>query len=107
MEELDAVYMKILGGGLTAIRDAAGAGDLPRCQAEAEHIHNIPSLIGEKNKLRHLDYLGVQRTLYLEWVLSTKRKDLKKFVSLVYIPCWDRMVSILGIDDISAEMGDN
>jgi hypothetical protein len=98
MKELDKIYLEILRSGLVAIRDAADSGDLHRCKAEAEHLHNLPSLLGEQNKERHLYYVSTERTAYLEWVLSTKRRDLMEFVSMAYFPYWQEMDEILGIE---------
>jgi hypothetical protein len=100
MEELYAIYLKILTAGLIAIRDAAAAGDPARCKAEAEHLHNLPSLIGEPNKQRHLYYISAEKTAYLKWVLSSKRKDLMEFVSLAYMSYWNRIEQILAVDEI-------
>lgn len=62
----DEVYCDILHFGLLHLRTAARGGDSPICEIEADHLHNIPSLIGEKNEHRHLYYYDCERTLYLE-----------------------------------------
>lgn len=62
----DDVYRDILAYGLLHIRDAAYARDSHVCEIEADHLHNIPSLIGEANELRHLCYYENERTLYLD-----------------------------------------
>ena len=100
MEELSEMYKAILTAGLIAIRDAAEVGDIARCRAEAEHLHNLPSLLEEKNKQRHLYYFSTEKTTYLEWVLSTKRKDLMEFVSMAYMPYWKQMEEVLGVDNM-------
>jgi len=97
MDSLDRIYSRLLQSGLIAIRDAAEAGDLPRCTAEADHIHNIPSLIGEHNLHRHVYYATKERKAYLDWVLSVGRKELREYVSLVYEPEWEQMDKILGL----------
>jgi hypothetical protein len=97
MESLDALYWRILQSGLISIRDAAGEGDLARCRAEAEHIHNIPSLISEENVNRHIYYAMQEREAYIEWVLSTGRKDLCERALLVFAGEWEAMDSVLGL----------
>jgi hypothetical protein len=100
MKELDPLYLKILSHGLSAIRDALHGGNLEWCKHETEHLHNMPSLIGDENKHRHLQYLSSERTMYLEWVLSVKDKYLLEYVWMSYAPCWDQMCKILEVDNI-------
>lgn len=66
MRSRDEVYCDILRFGLLHLRTAAGVGDSRTCEIEADHLHNIPSLIGEDNEHRHLYYYDGERTLYLE-----------------------------------------
>src|SRR5262245_19997710 len=68
MTERDTIYAQILHHGLLRIRDAAGLGHLQYCAVESEHLHNIPSLIGETNEARHTYYFCQERTYYLERV---------------------------------------
>jgi hypothetical protein len=68
MTARDRIYVEILRFALPQMRDAAEAGMVKYCAIEAEHIHNIPSLIGESNENRHTYYLNVERAYYLERV---------------------------------------
>jgi len=68
MTERDAIYVQILQHGLLRIRDSAALGHLQYCAAESEHLHNIPSLIGESNEHRHVYYFSQERAHYLEHV---------------------------------------
>ena len=97
MDLFDPLYSTILERGIIGIRDAAEQGDLSRCRAEAEHIHNIPSLIGEHNVNRHLYYATREREAYIEWVLSTGRKELRYRVLLAFARAWQQMDAILGL----------
>src|SRR5687767_15939600 len=65
MTERDAIYVQILHHGLLRIRDSAALGHLQYCAIESEHLHNIPSLIGETNEHRHVDYFCRERARYL------------------------------------------
>ena len=56
MQELDKLYLAILQSGLAAIRNASHKGGVDYIREEAEHLHEIPSLIGENNIQRHLYY---------------------------------------------------
>lgn len=66
MSDRDRVYLQILSFGLLCIREAAIVGNLQQVAAESDHLHNIPSLIGESNLLRHAYYLDHERMLYLD-----------------------------------------
>jgi hypothetical protein len=68
MSERDKLYLQILTYGLIRLREAARAGDSDYCAVEADHLHNLPSLLGEPNELRHEYYFEKERTLYLERV---------------------------------------
>ena len=103
MKTLDTLYWSILKSGLICVRTAAEEGDLSRCRAEAEHIHNIPSLIGEENLRRHLYYANQEREVYIEWLLSTNRRELLEHVLLVFAGEWKEMDLVLGIHGESYE----
>ena len=100
MNELDQIYLKILYYGLVAIRNATGLGDLEWCRAEAQHIHELPTLIGEANMQRHLDYYCRIKTNYIEWIKTANREDVKEFPCRAYLPLWSRMHELLKIDEI-------
>ena len=68
MTERDIIYIQILQHGLICVRNAAALGQLQYCALESEHLHNIPSLIGETNEDRHLYYFCQERACYLEGV---------------------------------------
>jgi len=59
-------YQAILGFGLLAIRAAACRGDATVCEIEADHLHNIPSLLDEPDQARHLYYVQAERPDYLD-----------------------------------------
>lgn len=99
MEERDRTYLQLLSLGLIAVRDCASAGDLERCKMEAEHLHNIPSLIGEQNKARHLYFISTEKNRYLGWVLGSRR-DLVDYVGMTYLPLWNKIEETLGVGGI-------
>lgn len=72
MSPRDHVYLQILKFGLVALRNASFRGDVDYWKVESEHLHNIPSLIGESNESRHDYYFSKERTMYLSRV---KRDD--------------------------------
>lgn len=64
----DEIYLKVLAFGLARLRDAAPTGNVQYWAVEAEHLHNIPYLIGEPNEARHRYYFDVERVWYLEQI---------------------------------------
>ena len=71
MTPRDQAYLDILGFGLLRIREAAGQGLIAYCAIESEHLHNIPSLVGESNELRHKYYFEQERDYYLQRIDRT------------------------------------
>ena len=67
-ETRDDLYRQLLHFGLCQLRDTALSGNADYCAIEAEHLHNIPSLIGEANEHRHRYYFDKERVHYLESV---------------------------------------
>lgn len=95
MESLDQIYLEILEAGILAVRNAAGDGELSYCRAEAEHIHNIPTLIGEDNIERHNYYYNAERVDYLNWLNSKGSEEAKQWILERYLSAWEKMGKIL------------
>ena len=94
MTERDKIYASILGFGLSHLRDAARLGLVEYCAIEADHLHNVPSLIGETNELRHRYYFEKEREHYLERVdRSVLRVD---FVLARYEELWSELLKLCG-----------
>ena len=56
MDDLNALYAKLLSLGFIVLRQAVDSGDAEWMEAELEMLHNIPSLLGEDNLERHRYY---------------------------------------------------
>ena len=92
MTERDAIYLQILHFGLLRIRDLSALGNIEYCAIESEHLHNIPSLVGETNDERHKFYFQKERPYYLERVdFSTPGLD---FTMRRYEELWARLGKI-------------
>jgi hypothetical protein len=89
MSDRDAIYLQILHHGLLRLRDAAVLGHTKYCAVEAEHLHNIPSLIGETNEHRHAYYFGQERVYYLERV--DRSLPGLEFTLSRYVELWERL----------------
>jgi len=66
MQARNQAYLEILKWGLLAIREAAFTGKTKLCEIEADHIHNLPSLLNDANEKRHHCYIVPERKYYLE-----------------------------------------
>jgi hypothetical protein len=86
MSERDQIYIQILQYGLLSLRNAGLQGMIEYCAIEAEHLHNLPTLIGESNERRHEYYFERERPCYLEQVdRSVPGLD---FTLRRYEECW-------------------
>jgi hypothetical protein len=98
LKELDEIYLQILTYGLIAIRNAAAAGDSARLYVEADHLHNLPSLVGEPNIQRHLYYATAERAAYLDRLKVDIGPNHSDITMRPYESLWARLDSILGIE---------
>lgn len=92
MTERDRIYLRILEFGLIGIRAAACAGKVEYCEIEAEHLHNLPSLIGEMNEKRHDHYFNIERVMYIERVDHTIEQI--GFTLRRYDELWEELKSL-------------
>lgn len=99
MSELDKLYIQLLQSGFAALRNAAQNGDLEHCRMESEHLHEIPSLIGESNINCHLFYINQTRRRYLEWASNTHRASVRELLDFFYSATWSQMDILLGLDN--------
>jgi hypothetical protein len=98
MSELDRLYVAILNHGLVSIRNASRNSDYALCKAESEYLHEIPSLLCETNKHRHLYQATQVRPAFLKWAKENGRDDVLAFVETYFVSNWKRIDEILGID---------
>ena len=55
----------ILYCGLLQIRELAGINDCKMCYIEANHLHNIPAILGEKSIPMLRSYFEIERPEYI------------------------------------------
>src|SRR5688572_11024743 len=89
VSERDAIYLHILHFGLVRLRDTAGCGNAAYCAVEADHLHNLPSLVGESNEHRHDYYFDKERPFYLERV--DRSVPGIEFTLARYAELWQRL----------------
>lgn len=93
MSERDQIYACILEQGLLRLRDSALLGLIEYCAIEAEHLHNLPSLLGESNERRHEYYFEKERPFYLERV--DRSVPGIEFTLRRYEECWQQLSELL------------
>ena len=92
-------YKHILAMGLLALRDRAPRFNSSRLiEIEAEHLHNIPSLIDEGNLQRHLYYFNKERPSYIESLKNLNLPEYSDPVLRTYLMPWEVLLENLGDD---------
>ena len=95
MKKLDDLYCQFLKVGFVVLRQAADACDPAWVLAEIELLHNIPSLIGERNAKRHAYFWHQERKAYVEWVIAAGKELPRSRMATYYEPIWKEMEGIL------------
>ncbi|HEY3966083.1 MAG TPA: hypothetical protein VGM05_16100 [Planctomycetaceae bacterium] len=97
----DQAYLDLLGRGLFRVRDCAACGEFDLCRIEADHLHNIPSLLGEANENRHVYYIDIERGLYrerLRMLAATERvTEYIEVSEMLYSEAWRALASAAGL----------
>jgi hypothetical protein len=94
MQARQQAYAEILRWGLLAIREAAYAGKMKVCEVEADHIHNLPSLLDEPNEARHQCYIGQERSYYLDCLERLGDAEYSAERKRVYEQPWKVLVAL-------------
>lgn len=95
MSELDDLYKQMLACGFLILRRAADVGDVAWLRSEITLLHNVPSLIGESNRLRHKHFWEHERIAYLDWSRSHGHAAQRSAMDTYYGPLWEQMASLL------------
>jgi hypothetical protein len=82
---------------LVLLRNFACGGRLGFCPVEAEHLHEIPTLIDEPNEQRHLYYVQGTRGLYLQQLRELGDAMYLEQVSVWYAGPWQVLAEAAGI----------
>lgn len=89
MTELDDHYKMLLSAGFIVLREALDSGIADWANAEIEMLHNVPSLIGEPNVLRHRYYWEKERTTYVERINGSGNERAQSRMAVFYVPLWE------------------
>jgi hypothetical protein len=93
----EQAYLDLLHYGLVLLRNHANAGEAALCRIEADHLHNIPTLLHEDNERRHEYYIRGERGLYLRRLRELEAADYLEQVSIWYSEPWRVLASAAGV----------
>lgn len=93
----ERAYLDILHRGLVLVRNLAHAGQTRLCQIEADHLHNIPTLLDETNERRHVFYIVQERGLYLERLQQFGATAYLEQVTIWYSEPWRVLARAAGV----------
>jgi hypothetical protein len=85
----------MLERGLIILRGRIWSKDLEWAEAEADLLHNIPSLLNESNVNRHKSWWSVERELYIEKLDRLGREEANSKMKTYYAPIWAEMQPIM------------
>ena len=92
----DSLVLDILDTGFQFIKDSLAGDDLQRCFYEADHIHNLPSLLPVGIKVAHIYpdkeyYLEKERWLYLERLEKGYGKEIAAQAKVAFGVFWKQL----------------
>jgi uncharacterized protein (TIGR02996 family) len=93
----ERAYLDILHRGLVLVRNLAHGGQTELCRIEADHLHNIPSLLGETNESPHVFYILQERGLYLKRLREFGATDYLDQGAIWYSEPWWVLACAAGI----------
>jgi len=97
LQPRERAYLDLLHHGLVMVRNFAHGGQLELCRIEADHLHNIPTLLGETNEHRHVYYILQERGLYLERLRELGAAEYLRQVSIWYSESWRVLACVAGV----------
>lgn len=92
----DRAYLDLLHHGLVLLRNFTRGGRPEFAPIESEHLHEVPTLIGETNERRHVYYLHVTRSLYLQQLRALSDALYLEEVSIWYADPWRMLAEAAG-----------
>jgi hypothetical protein len=94
----DRAYLDLLQRGLVLLRNFANADRGELCRIEAEHLHEVPTLIGASNEQRHLYYIKGTRELYLQSLRKSGEAEYLERVRIWYSEPWRTLAAAAGVE---------
>lgn len=105
MTERDAHYAWLLHLGPVVVRDAIKSGDHAWAEAEAEMLHNVPSLIGETNEHRRRNFIEKEAPSCIDWVAKHGPELAQSRARSRYAPIFEKLKDELCKSDAAVAHG--
>lgn len=93
----EQAYLDLLHRGLIFVRNFAYGGQTDLCHIEADHLHNIPTLLRETNEHGHVFYIMQERGLYLERLRMLGATEHLELVTIFYSEPWWVLACAAGV----------
>lgn len=90
-DDLPSLYLLMLKMGFIILKEAARSGENEWLEAELELLHNIPTLVFESNKERHLYFWLKERARYLDTMEKLDIPAARSRCATYYAPIWEKM----------------
>ncbi len=102
-------YLDLLHRGLVLLRNYTHTDNVELSRIEADHLHNIPSLLYEDNEHRHEYYIRGERGLYLQRLRELGAAEYLEQAGIWYSGPWIVLAEAAGVRllawDQEAELG--
>lgn len=90
-------YLDLLHHGLVLLRNYTHAGNVELSRVEADHLHNIPTLLYEDNEHRHEYYIRGERGLYLDRLRRLGAAEYLEQAGIWYSASWRVLAEAAGV----------
>jgi hypothetical protein len=97
LQRRQQAYLDLLHRGLVLLRNSAHADRVELCRIEADHLHNIPTLLHEDNEHRHEYYIRGERGLYLQRLRELGAAEYVEQVAIWYSEPWRVLALAAGV----------
>lgn len=89
-------YLDLLANGLVLLRNHSHSDQVELCRIEADHLHNIPTLLYEDNERRHEYYIRGERGLYIRRLRELNAVESLEQARLWYSGPWKILADAAG-----------
>jgi hypothetical protein len=87
-DEVCQIFLEILREGLLRIRTAGWSGRSEVCALEADHLHNIPTILSKCTLASISYYYDIERPAFLRMTATDSKPEL-------FEPYWERLRAAL------------
>jgi hypothetical protein len=98
LQPRDRAYLDLLYYGLILLRNYSYGGRVELWRAEAEHLHEVPRLVGEASEYQHTYYLRGTRGLYLQQLREIGDPVYLEQVAIWYTGPWQVLAEAAGVE---------